>query len=199
MKANRQARHNRSGGSFMDDERGVSEIVGYMIAFAMGSVILVLSLTGFNAMRDYSGDMVADRTVNEVALRISFAVDESLQSGAQHPVSEFSREIRLPEKVSGNTFGVELGPKNVWVNTTDAGPVVKDGDGNDLETMGRANVTFIPRAPPTRVLCGQSDTDTSNWEEGGCTGFSGDAKLIVKYGRPDPAEPDLQGVYLVRP
>lgn len=195
MKANRRARQKIPARSFMDDERGVSEIVGYMIAFAMGSIILVLSLTGFNAMRDYSGDMVADRTVKEVAHRISFAVDESLESGAQHPLSEFSRELRLPREVSGNTYTIELGPGNVWVNTTDAGPSIKDENGNDLETRGRANVTFSPRVAST-VLCGQPDTDPAVWDEGSCSAHSMDGKVSVKYGRPGGGD---EGVYLVRP
>ncbi len=190
MKANRHARSDPVG--LWEDRRGVSEVVGYMIAFGMSSIILVMSLAAFNMMRDHTGDLVADRSVNEVANRVSFAVDEALQAGAQFPESEFSRSLRLPQLDNHESYTVEMGSENVWVNATDAASSVKDADGNDIDTLGRANVSFIPRAKAV-VLCSGGETQIPN---GRCSVESGDGELVVKYGRPD--EESDRGVYFAR-
>jgi hypothetical protein len=200
LKANRSARRSLAG--LHHDERGASEIVGYMIAFLMGSLILVMSLTGFNMMRDYSGDLLADRTVSEMAHRVTFAVEEALQAGSQFPESEFSRTIRLPKDINGHTFTVDLGPANVWVNLTNPGPHIKDENGNDLETMGRANVTITRRAGAD-VLCGTSGVDSLDVS---CNSFSSDGEVVIRYGlpslrpgEPEPDKPIKPGVYFIRP
>lgn len=196
MKANRRARSTPA--AVWDDQRGVSEVVGYMIAFGMSSIILVMSLSAFNMMRDHTGDLVADRSVAEVASRVSFAVEEGLQAGAQFPESEFSRTLRLPQLDNHRTYTVELEEGNVWVNATDAAGAVKDEEGNDIDTMGRANVTFAPRARAV-VLCPGGETE---FENGRCSVSSEELELIVKYGEPDPdCDPDVdtcKGVYFGR-
>lgn len=192
MKGNRRA---RSLERFGEDDRGASEMVGYMIAFALGSMILVLSLTAFNTMRDHSGEMVADRAVSEMAHRVAFAVEESLSSGADFPDSDFSRTLRLPAEVSGHTFTIELGRANIWVNLTNAAPAVKDEKGNDLETLGRTNVTFTPRAN-AEVLCSGGRTELPGAAT--CRVHSNDGEVTIRFAAPDPAKPNEKGVFMVR-
>lgn len=203
MKANRFARV--EGRGFRDDERGVSEVVGYMIAFGMSSIILVMSLAAFNMMRDHTGDMVADRSVKEVANRVSFGVEEALQAGSQFPESEFERKLRLPQLDNHGSYTVELSSEQIRVFTKDAGPPVFDEDDNEIESMGRAIVSFPPRAN-AHVLCLDADTSMEN---GRCSVSSEEGELIIVYGEPhtectaDDVEDDpnivaCRGVYFGR-
>jgi hypothetical protein len=181
--------------SILRDERAVSEVVGYMIALSLSTVILVMSLTAFNAMREHSSDILTDRAVREIAARVATTVEEGLEAGARFPESDFERTLVLPREVQGQSYVVHMNKTHVRVIAMNAGPPLYDAvTGEELETTGRAHLPIIPRAG-VLVLCDEAPPEIAG---GTCSVDSGSGRVTVRFGETTVDGAVARGVYLLR-
>lgn len=188
MKANRRPRDKHP--MFRDDEQGVSEAVGYIITFGISTIVLVTSLQAFLVIQEHTRTVAIDRTVNEVAAQVAFAVDEALRAGATYPDASFSMTVTVPPDVSGEDYRIMLHQGYVWVVATNA---LQDESAG--ETRGRAQANFVKRAG-VDVHCTNPAVTV---QDGVCMVSSRETKVMIVYKDPDGTTGPLNaGVYFER-
>lgn len=187
MKANRAFRdHSRR---FGDDERGVSEAVGYIITFGISTIVLVTSLQAFMVIQGHTDSIAMDRTVEEVSAHVALAVEEALRAGSNYPDASFSMAVTVPREVNGITYRIDLYQDEVWVTSVDAQEVIVNSE--RVESQGARKASFVQRSG-TEVLC----TNPNTLIDGGtCSIPSGEGSLTIVYRDPGTGS---RGVYIER-
>lgn len=189
MKANRAPRTAHGGRRFRDDERGVSEAVGYVITFGISTIILVTSLSTFTTIRDHTSTIAVDSALRDIATQVVFAVEEALRSGATYPDATFSMTIQIPEEIDGISYDVELHATRVAVIAREA-DAEKWVGGEPLDVKGRYYLNFLQRAG-SEVLC--SHPNPPAIPGGACVISSGEGQITVVHDEPTGFN---RGVYL---
>ena len=110
--------------SFLRDENAVSEVLGYILSFAILSAVLLVSMLAFNSARAQAEDRVRGIEASSVAHRIAAAIVEVQAFVDGRASGTTTNEIRLildlPESFEnhGYTIGVcDTDAKNSCVQT----------------------------------------------------------------------------------
>lgn len=103
------------------NDSGDQEVIGFILAFLLSTIVLVISMQAFVATRQSSEtlqtavqlELVANRVANQVTQASAIAQDSK---GASN--TSYERVLRLPE-LSSVDYYLELATDVVWANTTD--------------------------------------------------------------------------------
>lgn len=91
------------------DERGVSEVIGYILSFGILSTVLVIAMLAFNTARDQAEDRVIEVEASSIAHRVAAALVEVQAFGDAHPSTESIRLLlELPGTLEGRGFTIDL-------------------------------------------------------------------------------------------
>lgn len=92
------------------DERAVSEVVGYLLVFAILSMILILSMVAFKEIHDRAEVTVVTVEAESVAQRVASAVVNAALFAEQHASTEitFMQPLDLPTQLEGHSYVVHL-------------------------------------------------------------------------------------------
>lgn len=189
MKANRAMREDAR--RFGNDERGVSEAIGYIITFGISTIVLVTSLQAFMVIQGHTSSIAVDRAVEEVATHVAFAMEEALRAGSKYPEATFSMTISVPPDVNGVVYRVQLYREEVWVTSVDAQEVIVNSE--RVESQGASKAEFVQRAGVS-VLCDNPSTVILG---GTCDVHSRERSITIVY--KDPGDGKGPGVYIDRP
>lgn len=101
------------GSSFRRDEAAVSEVIGYVLTFAIISGVLVLSMLTFNVARERTADRVLEVEAASVAHRVAAAVVEAglfveRQTAAGATPTDLHLVLDLPESFQGTGYTIAL-------------------------------------------------------------------------------------------
>ena len=107
------------GRSFSRDEGGVSEVVGFILSFAISAVFLMISLNTFFLARANSDDVVTAAELKTIADRVAARIVEAGFVGQEFPNATLNITINLPQDLNGHPFIVEARSHAIYANTTD--------------------------------------------------------------------------------
>lgn len=95
-----------------DDERAVSEVIGFVLIFGILSMILVLAMVAFNEVHDRAEAAVVAVEGESVAQRVASAVVNAALFAERYGLDETSylQALDLPAELEGNSYTVHLDP-----------------------------------------------------------------------------------------
>lgn len=142
------------------DDRGVSEVVGFIFMFTIAFTVLSLSLVLVSDRISSSTTQNRKGVFNEAGASVGSAVQEAVMFSDLYPNATFERRVELPDGLSGVPYRMTVTNRSVWVNATSEtdDTVVRYG-GFDLSSEGiwfertsvasmRLQVTYV-RCPVT--------------------------------------------------
>lgn len=94
------------------DDRGVSEVVGYLLIFGILSVVLVLSMVAFNAAHGVARERAVQLRAESAAARVAGVVVQTAILAEQESASapEVTYRIDLPDDFEGEPYEMFLDP-----------------------------------------------------------------------------------------
>lgn len=122
---------------FAPDTDAVSEVVGFLLTFAIAVVLLVAALQTFSVVQDYSQDLAAGAIAEDIANRIVFAVLEATDVAQRLPGATYEAKVDLPTEIRGRPYRIEMTKTTVYVN----------------ETGGTGTFAPLLNAPADLLLC----------------------------------------------
>ena len=114
--------------SLRRDERGVSEVIGYLLGFFMSFVLLLTALAAFDIRAEQANTQALHVHFEDIATRVSNAVLGAVDIGAQRAASEgtapstqiiFYERLRIPTEIRGQDYTIELDTTEVTVTSGD--------------------------------------------------------------------------------
>ncbi len=135
---------------YANDERAISEIIGYILVFAIISILLVLAMVAFNKLQNDAHDNVTELRAKSAGTRVASLVSKvSLLAESQASTIAVRFVADLPADLEGYDYVVYLEPagdghvERVRVNV----PAI------DLDVTAPL---FSADAPSTLSICGGS-------------------------------------------
>lgn len=103
---------------FRSDDRGVNEIVGYILTFALSAIILLISVQSFTVARQNSDSVITAVELKAIANRVATRVVEAAQLSQEFPNATYSVTINVPQDLNGHPYYVQLDGNRVYAVTS---------------------------------------------------------------------------------
>ncbi len=100
------------------DDAAVSEVIGYILMFALSAVILTASLQAFTITQERSDKLSAGVEMQGVANRVASRILQASLVAEEMPNATFHATMRLPDVLGTHTYYVQAHPSTVYVNAT---------------------------------------------------------------------------------
>lgn len=100
------------------DDRAVTEVVGFLLMFALSAVILALSLRAFDVTQDHADRLASGVEMRSVANRVATRIVQAGVFSQEVPNATFTVDLRLPEQIGDFAYYVKATPNTVYVNAT---------------------------------------------------------------------------------
>lgn len=101
------------------NEDGVTEVVGYILTFALSAIILLISVQSFTVARQNSEAVITVVEMRNIANRIATRVVEAGLAGQEFPNATFEVVVNIPKEFNGREYSIQLMPEQVLVVSTD--------------------------------------------------------------------------------
>lgn len=134
-----------------DPESAVSEVIGFLLVFAILAIVLVLSMFAFGVIHNRAKSSVVTLQAESVAQRVASATVDAALFGEGHTVatSRYHIVLDLPERLEGRAYEVFLDEtaEEVRVEVPSLGitakaPIFSAGAGTNVNLC--SNVAGIP-------------------------------------------------------
>lgn len=99
-------------------DAAVSEVIGFILMFALSAMILVFTLEAFDVTRTQTERANTGVQLEALADRISSRVVQAGLVSERHPNVTFQVEAKLPDTVEGLGYRVQGTNSTIYVNTT---------------------------------------------------------------------------------
>ncbi|MHB8605557.1 MAG: hypothetical protein ACYDCK_09925 [Thermoplasmatota archaeon] len=121
-------------------DAAVSEIIGYMLAFALSSVILVLSLRSFVTARDSSNAIVTGVELKGVADRISTRIVQEAVISQAFPNATINLTTHVDPTFAGQYYTMTATKFSTYANTSGQGAVYATGNSTNYKIDALPNI-----------------------------------------------------------
>ncbi len=110
------------------DDEAVSEIVGQMLMFGILSMVLILSLLGFNAAKAGAEDRVAALEAESIAQRVAGVYVSASLFAEEHATQavRYERVVDLPERVQERSYTVSIQSESLVLDIPSLGIQVSE-------------------------------------------------------------------------
>jgi hypothetical protein len=107
------------------DERGVSEVIGYILGFFMSFVLLMLALAVFDVRADQANRQATSIHFSDIANRVAAAALGAVEVGKARADSEtaapsdeavYYERLRIPTQIRGQPYTISLTNSHVTVS-----------------------------------------------------------------------------------
>jgi hypothetical protein len=146
--------------AFRQDETAVSEVIGYILSFAISFMILVASMATFSIIAEQGDRLAAAAEMRDVSNRVAASVLHAFEVGSNVRATQgdvdssvvtplvYGRSLDIPQQVQGFTFGLEIDSRYVYANSTDGSIRVNS-------TTFKADIVLAPAGTCTAayVVC----------------------------------------------
>lgn len=92
---------------FRRDDRGVTEVLGFVLMFALSSIVLITSVQAFNEAKTNADGVVSGVELRGVANRVSTRVVQAALLSEDFPNASIRVEMRIPEAIGTGPYWVE--------------------------------------------------------------------------------------------
>lgn len=148
--------------SLAADDGGVSQVVGFVLMFAVAFMVLSLALILVSSQVQEKTRRDQRSTFAEAAATVASAIQEAVAIADLYPNATFHRAVSLPEGIAQVRHEMTVTNRSVYLNTTGGGPQVRvQAGGFDLAAEDIAFERTVTRS--SRVLI------TYKWEGGAKT------------------------------
>lgn len=113
----RVARHGLRRSLPRDD--GVTEVIGYVLSFALSAVFLLLALNVFWAARANTEEVTTGVELKSLADRVATRVVEMGGVSQEFPAATFNMSIRIPQSLNGRLYTLTATETSVTAATND--------------------------------------------------------------------------------
>jgi hypothetical protein len=115
----------RSRRVFRRDDQAVTEVVGYILTFALSAIILLISVQSFTVARQNSDGVVTAVELKAIASRVATRVIEAGLVSQEFPNSTFTMVINIPQELNGHEYTVVVDSEKVTVTALDGTAVAE--------------------------------------------------------------------------
>ena len=124
---------------FRRDDGAVSEVIGFVLSFALSAVFLLIALSSFWMAKDNTDSVVTAVELKTIANRVSARIVEASLVAQEFPNATLNLTVPLPQDLNGHPY---------FVKATAAEVVVYSADG----TLSANATTFkLDAVPNVRV------------------------------------------------
>ncbi len=101
------------------DDRGVTEVIGYILTFALSAIILLISVQSFTVARENSDAVTTAVELKAIASRVATHVVEAGLISQEFPNSTYDVTINVPQDLNGHGYTIEATSTAIIVATID--------------------------------------------------------------------------------
>lgn len=105
--------------SWRNDDAAVTEVIGYVLSFALSAIFLLLALNVFWAARDNTATVTTAVELKTIADRVASRVIEMGAVSQEFPNSTMNITIKVPQTLNGQTYTVTATGAEVTAATRD--------------------------------------------------------------------------------
>lgn len=138
----------------MDDE-ATSEVVGYILSFALSSIFLLIALTTYYQASGNTDSVVTAVELKAIADRVATRVVDAGLVAQEFPNASLNISMDLPQTVNGHSYLVTASPTTITVKATD-GSVTASSSTFKLEAVGGISVSGSVYSTQERIIIGYS-------------------------------------------
>lgn len=106
-------------GRLARDDAGVSEVIGFVLSFALSAVFLMISLNTFFLAKSNSDDVVSGAELKVIADRVASRVVEAGLIGAEFDSATVNMTLDIPQDLNGHPYYIEARSHGVYANISD--------------------------------------------------------------------------------
>lgn len=103
----------------MMNDSGVSEVIGFILAFALSAVFLMISMSSFWAARSNSDAVLTASELRAIADKVASGIVQAGLLGQEWKNATMNVTVPIPQTLNGHDYYVQARPWGVYVNTTD--------------------------------------------------------------------------------
>jgi hypothetical protein len=144
--------------SLSRDDEAVTEVIGYVLSFALSAMFLLISLNVFDSARDNTDHVLTGVELKTIADRVAGRIVELGLVSQEFPEARMNITLSIPQSLNGRIYTVTASATQVLAAT------------NDGEVTARAT-TFKSGVTVPAGIAGVVD--------------SSNERLLVKYSRTD--------------
>lgn len=100
------------------DDRAVSEVLGFVLSFALSAVFLMIALTSFYAAKNNTDSVVVAVELRSIADRVAGGVIEAGLMGQEFPNATFNLTLAIPFDLQGAPYYVNATKSQIYVNAS---------------------------------------------------------------------------------
>lgn len=100
------------------DDQAVSEVLGFVLSFALSAVFLMIALSSFYTARNNTEAVVSAVELRAIADRVASRVIEAGLIGQEFPNATYNVTVAIPTDLSGQPYYVVATATTVFVNAT---------------------------------------------------------------------------------
>lgn len=100
------------------NDEGVSEVLGFILSFALSAVFLMIALNSFYAAKGNTEAVVNAVELRAIADRVSARVVEAALIGQEFPNATYNVTIAVPTDLNGLPYYVEATASTIYVNAS---------------------------------------------------------------------------------
>lgn len=154
----------RARSPFRRDDGAITEVVGFILSFALSAVFLIIAMNSFWVAKDNTDGVVTAVEMKTIANRVAGKIVEAGLAAQEFPNATLEITVPLPQELNGHIYYVEATPSMVLVKSTDG-------------TLSASATTFKLDAVPDITVSG--------------TAHSSGELLVVSYSLKD-GKPDIR-------
>ena len=104
---------------FAGNDEGVSEVIGFVLSFALSAMFLLIAMNSFWTAKDNTDSVVTAVELKTIANRVASKIVEAGLASQEFPNATLNVRVALPQELNGHPYYVVATPGVVYVNSTD--------------------------------------------------------------------------------
>lgn len=101
------------------DDGGVSEVIGFVLSFALSAIFLLIAMNSFWVAKDNTDGVVTAVELKTIANRVAARVVEAGLSAQEFPNATLDLTVALPQELNGHLYYVDATASAIYVRSTD--------------------------------------------------------------------------------
>lgn len=102
----------------LKNDEGVSEVLGFILSFALSAVFLMIALNSFYAAKSNTEAVVSGVELRAIADRVASRVIEAGLIGQEFPNATYNVTVAIPTDLNGVPYYVDATAATIYANAT---------------------------------------------------------------------------------
>lgn len=102
------------------NDEAVTEVIGYVLSFAISAIFLLISLNVFHAARANTEEVVTGVELKTIADRVAGRIVELGLVSQEFPAARMNVTLNIPQTLNGRLYTITAAPALITVETNDA-------------------------------------------------------------------------------